>query len=295
MQPDHNFAPAWPVGSGRSGRPRVAVRDTDRHVGGRYVACLGGTETFGKFVDQPWPRMLEARLDLPCLNLGIANASVEASLHDDALLGACRDATVTVIEVTGAHNLTNRLYSVHPRRNDRFLAAPNVLKALYPEVDFADFCFTRHLLRELHALSPERFELVKAELQQSWSGRMRTLIERCGGEVFLLWFAQDVPDDTPAPGIGADPVFVTGTMMAALSRPRQRHDRHRALVAGPARRGDVGPPGPTVRTARASGGSRGRGRRARQRVAAPAGQGGRIDYSFSVSSGTSLNRSPTRP
>lgn len=217
MQPDHTMPLAWPETACRNGRPRDAFRGPRRDPSGRFVACLGGTETFGKFVDRPWPDGLEARLGLPCHNLGIANASVEALLRENAVLDGCRTAAATVIEVTGALNLSNRLYSVHPRRNDRFLRPTKALEALYPEVDFADFCFTRHLVRELHALSPDRFAVVRAELQQVWAARMRMLIGRCGGPVWLLWFAQSEPGPGSVADLGSDPLFVTGQMMARLS------------------------------------------------------------------------------
>ena len=75
---------------------------------------------------------------------------------------------MTVVQVMGAQNLTNRFYTVHPRRNDRFLRAAPDLQALYPEVDFTEFHFTRHLLRTLRWSSADRFEVVAEELRAVW-------------------------------------------------------------------------------------------------------------------------------
>ncbi len=66
---------------------------------------------------------------------------------------------MTVIQVMGAHNMSNRFYAVHPRRNDRFLRASlGCCKTIYPEVDFTEFNFTRHMLTALatHSRGPVR-------------------------------------------------------------------------------------------------------------------------------------------
>src|SRR5688572_29039032 len=124
---------------------RLSFRGPPHSLGGRHVVFLGGCATHGGPLAEPYPALLEAELGEACVNFGIAQASVEAFLLDPVVGRACRDALVTVVEVMGAANLSNRLYTVHPRRNDRFLRASGALRAIYPEVDFAEICFTRHL------------------------------------------------------------------------------------------------------------------------------------------------------
>ncbi len=70
------------------------------------------------------------------------------------------------MQAVGLANLSNTFYSVHPRRNDRFLGATPRLRALYPEMDFTDFAFARHLLHSLSALASRRFSEVTAQLHQ---------------------------------------------------------------------------------------------------------------------------------
>ncbi|GGL51724.1 DUF6473 family protein [Wenxinia marina] len=202
-------AHAWPMGG-------------QKDPAGSYIACVGGTEAAGRFVDRPWPDMLERMTGRRCLNLGRANSSIDGALRDPATLAACAGAVAVVLEVTGARNLSNRFYEVHPRRNDRFLRAATALEALYPEIDFADFCFTRHLLRELERLSPDRFALVREELQRAWSARMKRFLQDCPAPVQLVWFSDAPPPDGPAArGLGPDPLFVTAPMIDAL-RPLAR-------------------------------------------------------------------------
>ena len=65
---------------------------------------------------------------------------------------------------------------MHPRRNDRFLRASERLQSLYPEVDFTEFHFNRHLLGRLQELSEERFAEIAGELRQAWLARMKHLL-----------------------------------------------------------------------------------------------------------------------
>jgi Domain of unknown function (DUF6473) len=209
----------------RYGSSRLFFRGPRRPLDGRYIAFVGGTETYGKFVGTPFPALVEDRLGVTCVNFGCVNASVEAFLKEPAIVAACRDAELTVVEITGAHNLSNRFYSVHPRRNDRFVRASTILSALYPEVDFTEFCFTRHMLRKLSDLDADRFSIVREELQIAWSARMRTLLREIGGNTLLLWFAEHLPSDAPfdlrPQGGWTDPLFITRRMVDQL-RPHVR-------------------------------------------------------------------------
>jgi len=83
------------------------------------------------------------------VNLGVLNAGLDVLSSDPAIVAALGQAEAAVLQITSAHNMTNRFYKVHPRRNDRFLKASSVLRTIYPEVDFTEFHFTRHLLSHL--------------------------------------------------------------------------------------------------------------------------------------------------
>lgn len=176
------------------------------------MAILGSSDTYGRFIDRPFPALIESALELPCINLGCANAGVDAFLNDDDLMEISAGAEVTVVQVMGAQNLTNRYYRVHPRRNDRFLAATPMLSAIYPEVDFTDFHFNKHMLITLHALSAERFAAVRRELQSIWVARMRLLLRKTGQKTLLLWLRYR---NAKGP-LGADPWMVTREMLAQL-------------------------------------------------------------------------------
>ncbi|MEJ6399308.1 DUF6473 family protein [Yoonia sp. 208BN28-4] len=207
----------------RYGMSRIFFRGPRRRLDEPYLAFIGGTETFGKFIDQPFPALTEKALGRPCVNFGCVNGGVDAFVNDPTIMAACHDADMTVVQIMGANYLSNRFYSVHPRRNDRFLRASTVLEAIYSEVDFSDFTFTRHMLGALHAMSPERFDIVISELRAAWVARMRNMLNQIGPKSVLLWFSKhDISDqswDSYHNPLSVDPLFITKAMLEEL-RPQ---------------------------------------------------------------------------
>lgn len=165
---------------------RLTFRGPEKPLKGRYIAFIGGTQTFGRGTNTPFPEIVEKRIGRTCVNLGVSNGSVDAFVNDPTVLNLAREADLTVVEVMGARNLSNRFYRVHPRRNDRFLQESTVLKALYPEIDFTEFDFTGHMLQTLEETSPERFDILVAELREAWVARMGGLLRTIGGNAVLL-------------------------------------------------------------------------------------------------------------
>ena len=205
----------------RYGTSRLLFRGPRRDLADPYIAFIGGTETYGKFIATPFPALVEEQLGINCVNFGLPNAGIDAFTFDPFVPGAAEKSRITVVQVMGAQNMTNRFYTVHPRRNDRFVSAANLLKTIFKEVDFADFHYNRHLLRELHAVSPERFETVRAELQAAWCARMRLLLKRIVGKSIVLWFSDHRPRSSDeiadTHDLSADPLFITQEMMAEVS------------------------------------------------------------------------------
>ncbi|WP_135500971.1 DUF6473 family protein [Roseovarius aestuariivivens] len=197
---------------------RLAFRGPRRDLQQDYIAFLGGTETFGKFVDRPFPALLEERTGRTCVNLGWPNAGIDVVLNDRGLMRMAGAARLTVLQVPNAANLSNRFYTVHPRRNDRFLKAREPLRRLYPELDFTEFSFTRHMLVALKGHCTDRFALVHQDLAQVWIARMRRVIGKLGGPVILLWFSDRAPERAcDRPEMQYDPALVSRGMLEALT------------------------------------------------------------------------------
>lgn len=201
----------------RYGRSRLLFRGPKRDVSRPYVAFLGGTETFGKYVPLPFPALCEGGIGQATVNLGVPQAGPDAYLNDPATVEIAQRASAVVVQITSAQNVTNRFYSVHPRRNDRFLKATPLMQTLFREVDFTEFTFTRHMVGSLERQTPLKFPLLLDEVRAAWLARMQALLTLLPGPVVLLWLSDRPPAAAnTVPELGCDPMLINTEMIAAL-------------------------------------------------------------------------------
>lgn len=193
------------------GACRMPFRGPGVSLDGPYTAVLGGSEVYGKYVAEPFVVLLARRTGRRVVNLGVMNGGVDVFAGDEALLAVAAGAEAVVIQALGALNLSNRFYTVHPRRNDRFLRQSAALAALYPEVDFSDFAFTGHMAVTLRALCATRFEEVADELRAAWVARMRQVTAALPGRRIVLDIRM-----AQGRGLGPEPFLVTGDMLGRL-------------------------------------------------------------------------------
>lgn len=195
----------------RYGTSRLNFRGPKRDLSEDYIAFLGGTETYGKFVNDPFAAHVERQIGMTCLNLGFPQAGVDAYLYDSEVMRIAQQARAVVLQLAGAQNVSNRFYRVHPRRNDRFVSASERLMTLYPDVDFTEFHFTKHMLSALKQRCADRFSLVESELQKAWEARTALLMRVIERPVVALHLRCGGQGD-----LGGDPLFVTAPMVDRL-------------------------------------------------------------------------------
>jgi hypothetical protein len=212
------------VASCQYGTSKLVFRGPQRSLAGRYVAVLGGTDAFGKYVAQPYSDHLEQALGLPVVNLGVANAGPEVFLADTEIARIAQGAQAVVVQVVGAQNQGNPFYTVHPRRNDRLLGVTPAMRSLFPEMDFTEYHFTRHLLQSLASVSRERFAVVVGQLQVRWVERMTALVRGLGPKAVLLWAGAQAPLADARAQIGPRyPAFVDRAMVGRVAAMAQRY------------------------------------------------------------------------
>lgn len=220
----------------RYGDSRLMFRGPRRVMDRDYIAAFGGSETYGRFVLDPWPAQLEALLGEPVMNFGCLNAGADTFVQEEVLTRLGRAAKLSVVQLVGAANLSNSYYYVHPRRNDRFLTETGRLRALFPDVDFTEFTFTRHMLGALKGHDPVAFRPLAEELRAVWVRQMTRFVTRLGGAVILLWIEDAGTGEDP---LGPEPVLVTAAMIdevtarsAALVRVAPSAEARGAGTAG---------------------------------------------------------------
>lgn len=200
----------------RYGQSRLLFRGPKKRLDTRYIAVLGGSRTYGKFVATPYSDLLEDTCGLRVINLGCLNAGLDALVSDESLISICLRSDMVVLEVQGITDLSNRFYTVHPRRNDRFVQASLMMERLFPEADFTEFNFTRHMLKALQKQWPDRVELVLSDLREAWVCRMERLCKMLPGKLMLLWLSDRPPPDHATGLDGMVPEGVHRAMLDAI-------------------------------------------------------------------------------
>ncbi|WP_424832669.1 DUF6473 family protein [Ruegeria sp.] len=196
----------------------LPFRGPQRVLDAPYTACIGSTETFGRFVDRPFPSVLESRLGSNCINLGSMFCGVEAMSQDAGLLTMANAAKLCVLQLPGVLEQSNPFYRVHPRRNDRFLCPTPEMVALYPEVDFTDVHFVRHLASRLQSYQDARFDIVADALCESWVTKIRAFLGLVKTPVIVLWLKLQSDTSTLNGHAEADPIRIDASM-ANMLRP----------------------------------------------------------------------------
>jgi Domain of unknown function (DUF6473) len=75
-----------------------------------YLACLGGAQTFGRFVQTPFPRLISHAIGIESLNLGRGGAGPSFYYSDSTLLGYINRARFVIVQVLSGRSQSNSLF-----------------------------------------------------------------------------------------------------------------------------------------------------------------------------------------
>ena len=180
----------------RFGRTRQVFRGPQPDLRGAYLSFLGASHTFGRYTDLPFPTLIGEELGMVSLNLGTDGAGPGFFLGDPEVRQAASESSVCVVQVMSASSISNRMFSVRPRRNVRLHDVSELLRGIFPEVDFDRFAFVKPMLKQLHGIDPDRFKLVVNEMKNAWIGRTQTLLSSISAPKILFWFSQRAPNES---------------------------------------------------------------------------------------------------
>lgn len=113
---------------------------------------------------------------------------------------------------------SNHFYRVHSRRNDRFLAPTKDLISLYPEIDFTEVHFVRHLMSCLEKVRDARIEVVLDELRRNWVRKIGKFLQSLEIPVILLRL-HVLRGELGAHHIDSANVGVTDQMIKTVGKP----------------------------------------------------------------------------
>jgi len=201
----------------RLGSAKLPIRPPAKTVADEFVVFLGGDDTYGCHIEEPFPALIERISGVQAFNLGCVGSSLDVFTKHMEILRLCSYAGLVVIEIMGAEAISNRLYRVDERNTQNLLRASKYLKALYSEIDFAQIATISELLTILAQTSNDRLFFVRQELQLAWVARMRGLIRQISAPVILLWISDHEPFFAETGGtVFRDPLFVDRTMIENL-------------------------------------------------------------------------------
>jgi hypothetical protein len=152
---------------------------------GRFIACIGGAQTFGCFCDNPFPVLLQEALNIPVVNYGIGGAGPSFFLQNEKIFERLDKSACTIVQVMSGRSESNSVFDtgglafITRRTDGRRMGA----RAAY-----------QSLVRQKMILGRRDLKRIIAETRENWVKNCRSLIEKTEAPVVLFWFAKRGPD-----------------------------------------------------------------------------------------------------
>lgn len=184
----------------RFGSTKSLMRGPLEPIGKPYIVCLGAAQTFGRFVERPFPRLLQERLGVRCVNLGAAGGGPDLFLADKEILALCAGAEACVLQVMSGRSINNAFYSVEQRRNA-------IIKYFAPELRDVIWDMRQKgrklmahdvLLKIRQKKNPQLTQRVFGEVRRAWVEAYWRLLSDIRTYSILFWFSERTPDSKEA-------------------------------------------------------------------------------------------------
>jgi hypothetical protein len=148
----------------------------------RYVACVGSAQTFGRFVETPYPKLISRALAIDALNLGRGGAGPTYPLGYPELLGYINRAQIVVVQLFSGRSQFNSLF--HTLNHGMM----GVNQADGREVS-ADVFYSW-----LQEQDEELIRKIVVETRTNYVQAMTDLLNAITAPKILFWFSVRTPD-----------------------------------------------------------------------------------------------------
>lgn len=148
-----------------------------------YFVCLGAAQTFGRFCETPYPTLLQERLGIYALNLGVAGAGPSFfSKENEELLKYINNAKFAVVQVMSGRSESNSLY------------ASKGIGALTRVSDGARITNAADAYKELLKNHDKTFiKKIIAETRENYCNNYKALLQAIEIPKILFWFSTRKP------------------------------------------------------------------------------------------------------
>lgn len=195
----------WFLGEGR-----LAFRGPRPDLGALGRICfIGAAQTFGRFVELPFPELVARQTGAECVNLGVSGAGPEFYLNKPVLRQLIAEAPVLIVQSMSGRSVSAGVFRAGGNNGVlEFQRGPLQGQSMLAQQAYAalrrddgEAGFTRQV----------------AAAQHSWVELHRELITFARGRVLFLWLSERSrtdPVDLSTSPVGVFPHFVTGEMVA---------------------------------------------------------------------------------
>lgn len=167
---------------------------------GRYVVCLGAAQTFGCFVQRPYPALLQSALGIPVVNLGYGGAGPRFYARHPELLSLINGAAIVIVQVMSARSEDNSRFSsgglelLTDRTTGEQMSAAHAYAGLLAEHDGHLRRLPRGVRKGWRAFKGHR-EVVRVldETREAWVDSYSGLMSAITAPTVLLWFSKRRP------------------------------------------------------------------------------------------------------
>ncbi|MEM8946762.1 MAG: DUF6473 family protein [Planctomycetota bacterium] len=196
---------------------------------GKYVACLGAAQTFGCFVEQPYPKLLESELRVPTLNLGYGGAGPRFYNRHPEVLDIINRGRLAIVQVMSGRSEDNSKFEskgleVLTRRSDgRSMSADAAWRSIL-ELRYAwkKMPLGRALARSVcRRVGASHARKLLRETRENWISSYCQLLKSIEVPTVLFWFSKRTPDFEDSYEdlhrlMGIYPQLVTRNMVEAI-------------------------------------------------------------------------------
>lgn len=166
--------------------PGETLRGPIAALGHDVAVCIGAAQTFGRFVERPFPAILQQELGAPFINCGLGGVGPRFWLRPD-LVTVLNKARLVVVQVMSGRSASNHLFDN---------AAKGDLEGTLIESG-ERMRFEEFLTRLINTADRAEIQRVVQRTREDYARSMRRLGAALEVPTVLLWLSRRPPRYTP--------------------------------------------------------------------------------------------------
>jgi MoaA/NifB/PqqE/SkfB family radical SAM enzyme len=182
-----------------------------------FVSCIGAAQTFGRFVEHPYPALLQQKIaELPVLNLGLPGAGPAAYLLSPSIIELVNNGNSAIIQIFSGRSASNRHFKSSGFSNGKRIS------------DGADISALNAFIEIYQNYTLDQIKDIVEETTVNWLADFKVLLEQIRVPKILLWFSVKAPPQTHnlesrESLLGSFPHLVTQELLTDLTPYAQKY------------------------------------------------------------------------